>query len=91
MILAGYNLPNWLMSDLLTYIGNEDQPTINISFINQVRARHGKLVDKKYLVGLDGRETIELIQINHILDAAEAKYYAPIKAELARLNLEIEN
>ncbi len=51
--------------------------------IEQIRVRHGLLVDKKFLEGLTKRESNELTQINRILDAAEEKYYAPIKDALA--------
>lgn len=51
--------------------------------VEQKRARHSSLVDKKFLEGLTGAEALELTDINHCLDAAEEKYYAPIKKILA--------
>ncbi|NIA02421.1 MAG: hypothetical protein GWP15_03485, partial [Nitrospirae bacterium] len=86
LILSRYNLPSWLLSDLLEYIGYEEQPRINVSFVEQIRMRHRKLVDKKFLEGLTPKETQELEQINNMLDAVEEKYYTPIKNELAMLS-----
>lgn len=48
----------------------------------QLRVKHGLLVDKKFLEGLTERESNELFQINRLLDALEEKYYAPIKEAL---------
>lgn len=55
----------------------------NRSFDEPIRNRHSLLVDKKFLEGLTEIETNELTQINHLLDALEEKYYAPIKDVLA--------
>jgi hypothetical protein len=82
-VLSGYNLPLWLESELLDYVGHLKQPRMNLSFVEQIRVRHGLLVDKKFLEGLTKRESNELTQINRILDASEEKYYAPIKDVLA--------
>lgn len=82
-VLSGYNLPYWLESELLDYIGHIEQPRMNSSFIEQIRIRHSLLVDKKFLKGLTKRELDELTQINRLLDAAEEKYYASIKEALA--------
>ena len=83
IVLSGYNLPYWLEGELLDYIGHVKQPRMKLSFVEQIRVRHGFLVDKKFLEGLTERETDELTQINRILDASEEKYYAPIKDFLA--------
>lgn len=88
-ILSAYNLPYWLLSELLDYIGHEIHPTMNITFVDQLRIRHGNLVDKKFLVGLTGEEQQELDQINYMLDAAEEKHYAPIKNKLAMIGSSI--
>jgi len=82
-VLSGYNLPYRLESELLDYIGHVEPPRMNLSVVEQIRLRHGLLIDKKFLEGLTKRETDELVQINRILDAAEEKYYAPIKDALA--------
>ncbi|MCI0691605.1 N-6 DNA methylase [candidate division KSB1 bacterium] len=82
-VLSGYDLPSWLESELLDFIGHLEQPGMSMSLVEQIRVRHGLLVDKKFLEGLTERESNELIQINRILDASEEKYYAPIKDVLA--------
>ncbi len=81
-ILSGYNLPSKLEGQLLDYIGSIQQPKMSHSFIEQIHAMHGMLVDKQFLKGLTKREEIELKQINRILDASEEKYYAPVKKAL---------
>lgn len=82
-VLSGYNLPSWLESELLNYIGHLEQPRMDLSLIEQILIRHGLLIDKKFLEGLTNEELNELKQINRILDASEEKYYAPIKDALA--------
>lgn len=90
IVLSGYNLPNWLMSELLDYIGHEEQPRIGLNFIDQIGIRHGKLVDKKFLEGLTARESEELAQINKMLDASEETYYVSIKADIAMISSSIQ-
>ena len=42
----------------------------------EIRTRHGLLIDKKFLEGLTEEEEKELVQINCLLDTFEEKYYA---------------
>lgn len=58
-------------------------------FVEQIRVRHSLLVDKKFLEGLTSEEADELTQINRFLDAAEEKYYDPIKKTLAAIKRKI--
>jgi hypothetical protein len=55
-----------------------------VRFVDHWRARHGALVDKKFLEGLSEVETSALRDIEQWLDASEARYYAPIVEALVR-------
>jgi hypothetical protein len=48
----------------------------------QIRARHGVLIDKKFLTGLTEKQAGELAHINRLLDIAEEKHFATIKKTL---------
>ncbi len=92
IVLSGYDLPYWLESDLLDYIGHIAQPGMEFTFIEQIGIRHSVLVDKRFLEGLTNREANELTQINRLLDASEEKHFTSIKDFLitARVSL-LEN
>ncbi len=64
-------------------LGQKIKKSNRRTFVELIRARHRLLVDKKFLEGLTEIETNELTRINHLLDALEEKYYAPIKDVLA--------
>ena len=83
IVLSGYGLPDWLESKLLEYIGAARRPRANSTLIGQLRMRHGRLVDKKFIEGLLDSEVQELSRIDQLLDAAETSYYAPITEALA--------
>ena len=83
IVLSGYALPDWLEAKLMDFIGSSERPYSSLSFVEQLRYRHGRLVDKKFTEGLSSVEARELNQINRLLDAAEASYYAPIVEALA--------
>jgi type I restriction-modification system DNA methylase subunit len=83
IILSGYALPDWLEAKLMDFIGSVQRPYSYLSFVEQLRYRHGRLVDKKFTEGLSSTEIRELNQINRLLDAAEASYYTPIMEALA--------
>ena len=78
IILSGYALPDWLEAKLMDFIGSAKRPHSSLSFVEQLRHRHGRLVDKKFTEGLSSVEAQELNHIKRLLDAAEANYYAPI-------------
>lgn len=54
-----------------------------IETLNQLRTRHGVLIDKKFLDGLTEAEAGELAEINAALDAADEEYYRSVKEFLA--------
>jgi hypothetical protein len=83
IILSGYALPDWLEAKLMDFIGSAKRPYSSLSFVEQLRYRHGRLVDKKFIEGLSSVEAQELNHIKRLLDAAEASYYAPILEALA--------
>jgi len=83
IILSGYALPDWLEAKLMDFIGSVKRPHASLSFVEQLRYRHGRLVDKKFTEGLSSVEAQELNHIKRLLDAAEASYYAPILEALA--------
>jgi hypothetical protein len=83
IVLSGYALPDWLEAKLMDFIGSAQRPHSSLSFVEQLRYRHGQLVDKKFTEGLSNVETQELNHIKRLLDAAEASYYAPILEALA--------
>ena len=83
IILSGYALPDWLEAKLMDFIGLAKRPHSSLSFVEQLRYRHGRSVDKKFTEGLSGIEAQELNHIERLLDASEASYYAPIQARLA--------
>src|SRR5262249_17053064 len=83
IILSGYALPDWLEAKLMDFIGSAKRPYSSLSFVEQLRYCHGRLVDKKFTKGLSSVEARELNQIDRLLDAAEASYYAPIAEALA--------
>jgi hypothetical protein len=83
IILSGYALPDWLEAKLMDFIGSAKRPHSSLSFVEQLRYRHGRLVDKKFTAGLSSVEVQELNHIKRLLDAAEASYYAPILEVLA--------
>jgi hypothetical protein len=83
IILSGYALPDWLEAKLMDFIGSTKRPHSSLSFVEQLRYRHGRLVDKKFTEGLSSVEAQELNHIKRLLDAAEASYYAPILEALA--------
>jgi len=83
IILSGYALPDWLEAKLMDFIGSAKRPHSSLSFVEQLRYRHGRLVDKKFTEGLSSIEAQELNHIKRLLDAAEANYYAPILEALA--------
>src|SRR5216683_2909843 len=82
IILSGYALPDWLEAKLMDFIGSAKRPHSSLSFVEQLRYRHGRLVNKKFTEGLSSVEAQELNHIERLLDAAEASYYAPIHARL---------
>lgn len=82
-VLAGYDLPRWLASQLFDYMSGAEHPRTGSTPVDQLRARHAALVDKKFLHGLSAGETAELERNNRLLDAAEESYYAPIKDMLS--------
>lgn len=79
LVLSSYDLPFWLLSELLDYGGKTVHPYLGASFVDLLHLRHGELVDKKFLDGLTAEETIELSRNNHLLDASEVSFYAPIE------------
>jgi hypothetical protein len=83
IVLSGYALPDWLEAKLMDFIGSAKRPHSSLSFVEQLRYRHGRLVDKKFTEGLSSIEAQELNHIKRLLDAAEASYYAPILEALA--------
>src|SRR5437773_6362069 len=82
IVLSGYALPDWLEAKLMDFIGSAQRPYSSLSFVEQLRYRHGRLVNKKFREGLSSVEVQELNHIERLLDAAEASYYAPIHAQL---------
>ena len=52
IILSGYALPDWLEAKLMDFIGSVKRPHASLSFVEQLRYRHGRLVDKKFTEGL---------------------------------------
>lgn len=84
LVLSGYKVPGWLEGALLDHIGTAERPQLGSCLVDQLRKRHGSLVDKKFLDGLSESERTELERVNRLLNAAEASYYAPIKDALAR-------
>jgi type I restriction-modification system DNA methylase subunit len=82
IVLSGYALPDWLEAKLMDFIGSSKRPHSSLSFVDQLRHRHGRLVDKNFTEGLSSVEARELHQIDRLLDAAEASYYAPITEAL---------
>jgi hypothetical protein len=89
IVLSGYYLPDWLKSDLMDYIGSTRHPRLESSFVDQLRERYGKLIDKKFSQGLVSSEIREVERINQLLDSAEASYYAPIIDALAKVRADI--
>jgi hypothetical protein len=83
IILSGYALPDWLEAKVMDFIGSAQRPHSSLSFVEQLRYRHGRLVDKKFTEGLSSVEAQELSHTKRLLDAAEASYYAPILEALA--------
>ena len=83
IVLSGYALPDWLEAKLMDFIGSVKRPHSPLSFVEQLRYRHGRLVDKKFAEGLSSIEARELTQIERLLDAAETSYYAPINVRLS--------
>jgi hypothetical protein len=82
-VLSGYALPDWLEAKVMDFIGSAQRPHSSLSFVEQLRYRHGRLVDKKFTEGLSSVEAQELNHLKRLFDAAEASYYAPILEALA--------
>lgn len=55
--------------------------------VKRFRAKHGQLVDKKFLAGLTEEEAEELTHIKQTLDESEEAYFAPIKAKLREIKI----
>lgn len=83
LILSGYALPDWLEAKVMDGIGAAKRPRSSLSFVEQLRYRHGRVVDKKFTEGLSSVEAQELNHIKRLLDAAEASSSTPILEALA--------
>lgn len=88
IVLSGYDLPGWLINDLMDYIGVVEHPRLRSSLANGLRERYGTLIDLKFSRGLDEAETEEVGHISRLLDAAETTYYAPIVEKLTTARMD---